>query len=228
MAQSVLLKTGFSLDLKRDIVWRYMHTRKTVDSLNDEVDWAIGRVKELAEPKAGFLRLGVVSIDDKGISLEGGVELESPALRSFFQGAEVGLLVGFTIGPGPEEEANELFTRGDMVKGLVLDSAASALAHSIADQVHRDAFVAARREGLRTGPCLSPGSPYWDLTGQRALFSALRLDKLGMRLLTSCFIYPRKSQTRVIPQGRDLVVRSNPDESHCNYCTNKYCLARRE
>jgi len=228
VSETLASKEGFSLEVDREEVWRYMHTRNPLPSLDAEVDWARGRVRELAQPKAATLRLAVEGLGPGGVVLDGGVKLESPRLSQYFQGAEYATLMGLTIGPQAEEEANGLFAKGDMVKGLALDSAATALVHRVSDQLHRRAFSEAEKEGMKTGPCLSPGGAAWDLTGQRVLFPLLHLEELGLRLLESCFMYPRKSVTRVLPMGRELAVRASPDESRCRYCTNTYCLARRE
>ncbi len=228
MFETLVVKEDFSLEVDREEVWRYMHTRNPLRSLDEEVEWARRRARELAQPKAATLRLAVEGLEPGGVVLDGGAKLESSSLPEYFQGAEYATLMGLTIGPQAEEEANGLFAEGDMVKGLALDAAATALVHRISDQLHRQAFSEARKGGMKMGPCLSPGGAAWDLTGQRALFPLLRLEELGLRLLESCFMYPRKSVTRVLPMGRELVVRSSPDESRCRYCTNTYCLARRE
>jgi hypothetical protein len=226
--ETLVLKEDFSLEVDREEVWRYMHTRNPLRSLDKEVDWARKRARELAQPKAATLRLVVEGLEPEGVVLNGGAKLESPRLSEYFQGAEYATLMGLTIGPQAEEEANGLFAKGDMVKGLALDAAATALVHRVSDQLHRQAFGEAEKGGMKMGPCLSPGGAAWDLTGQRVLFPLLHLEELGFRLLESCFMYPRKSVTRVLPMGRELVVRSSPDESRCRYCTNTYCLARRE
>ena len=228
MTGAVVLREDFSLDLERDEVWRYMHTRNPLESLTGEVDWAIERVRELARPKAATLSLAVESLEPDGVVLEGGAKLESAKMSGYLKGAEVVTLMGQTIGPDAEEEVDRLFEQGEMVKGLVLDSAASALVHSISDQLHMKAFDEAQSWGMRVGPCFSPGGTFWDLTGQRVLFPLLHLEEMGLRLLESCFMYPRKSNTRVVPLGRGLEVRVNPDESRCKWCANKHCLARRE
>jgi hypothetical protein len=209
-------------------VWRYMHTKRTVDTLSEQISWARGRALELGQPQVARRRLAVERLDPDGIALEDGVKLESEGLLKYFQGAETVMLIGITIGPQVEEEVDRLFGQGEPVKALVLDAAGSALLDKAGGQVHREAFVDAQSKGLRTGPCLGPGGAFWDLTGQRTFFRALPLESMGLRLLKSFFMCPRKSNTRVLPMGKDLKVESNPDESHCRYCSNRYCLARRE
>lgn len=216
------------IDLKDDDIWRYMHTRRPLESLAEEVAWARERVRELEEAKVAQRRFAVERLEPYGVVLEGDIKLESAALLDYFQGAEVALLMAVTIGPRLEEEVNRLFAQDQAVKALVLDAAGSAFLRRAGEHVHREAFLEAWEEGMTTGPCLSPGGAFWDLTGQRTIFQALPLDRIGVQLLESCFMRPRKSNTRVLPMGRHLKVKFHPDDSHCKLCKARYCLARRE
>jgi hypothetical protein len=207
-------------------IWRFMQTRRRVDGLSGDVAWAREHVQMLGRPQAATRTLAVENVESDGISLEGGIRLESEKLPAFFDGAESAILMAITIGPLVEAEVDRLFGENQPVKALVLDAAGSALLHRATSQVHHKLFIEAHQSGYKTGACLGPGGAHWDLSGQRAIFKSLPLDEMGFRLLSSCFMYPRKSSTRVMPIGRNLKVVSTPEESHCKYCTNKYCLAR--
>ena len=228
MATADVKRVELDRELSDDEVWRFMHTRRPLESLAGEVAWARRRVRELEEAKVARGRFAVERLEPDGVALEDEVKLESPALLDYFQGAEVAMLMAVTIGPRLEEEVNHLFARDEAAKALVLDAAGSAFLRGVGEQVHREAFFEARDEGMTTGPCLSPGGAFWDLTGQRTIFHALPLEQIGLQLLKSCFMRPRKSNTKVLPMGRDLTFRFSPDDSHCRLCTARYCLARRE
>lgn len=228
MATANVKRLELDGDLTDDEVWRFLHTRRPLESLAEEVAWARERVQELGQPKVARCRFAVERLEPDGVVLEEEVKLESAALLDYFQGAEVAMLMGITLGPQLEEEVNHLFAQDEAVKALVLDAAGTALLRRAGDHVHREAFLEARSEGMTTGPCLSPGGAFWDLTGQRTIFHALPLEQIGLQLLKSCFMRPRKSNTKVLPMGRHLTVRFNPDDSHCKFCTARYCLARRE
>ena len=56
----------------------------------------------------------------------------------------------------------------------------------------------------------------------------LPAERIGVRLLESCFMVPQKAQSGVIPLGPELKVHSDPDESYCRYCQATRCPMRME
>ena len=115
-----------------------------------------------------------------------------------------------TIGPALERRVSELLARGEDTRALLLDAAGSAAAEEAADELERRIHVAAGScapgEGAAgpgaAGPAaasrrkprrVSPGYGAWPLTAQRALFDLMPHDEIGVRLLTSCLMVPRKT-----------------------------------
>lgn len=158
-----------------------------------------------------------------------------------------GLVVGLvTIGIGLEERAGEYLRRGDGVSGLILDAAGSAAAEEAADLLGV-AIVTPRSD--RAGPSpplretadrptnaedrarpgiscrISPGYGKWDLSCQRHLFAVLPHQDLGVHLLPSLLMVPRKSISFAMWLGSDS--RPLVGLSGCGACLLETCRYRR-
>lgn len=119
-----------------------------------------------------------------------------------------------TAGPELELRAEAALREGEVTRALFLEAAGSTAAEEAAEM-------------LSEGACrVSPGYGAWGLEWQRALFDLLPHDRLGVRLLPSLLMIPRKSVSFAYWIGRDggvLAVRSG-----CSACGLTPCPHRRE
>lgn len=154
-----------------------------------------------------------------------------------------GLVIGLvTVGAGIEARAAELSSSHQVTRALVLDAAGSAAAEEAADRLgaliareaqppssHHFALSTAAADAPRIPaiPCrLSPGYGRWDVTAQRALFPLLPHDRVGVALLPSCLMVPRKSISFAMWLGaRGRIGRGL---AGCSRCTLESCRYRRE
>lgn len=147
-----------------------------------------------------------------------------------------GLVVGLvTIGAGIEARASELGQRGEVTRALLFDAIGSAAVEEAADRL--GAHVAGVWRGsLADGgngaptpaaplPCrLSPGYGRWPITDQRRLLPLLPHASLGVDLLPSCLMVPKKS----ISFAMWLGARGRIAEglAGCSHCTLERCRYR--
>ncbi len=109
-----------------------------------------------------------------------------------------------TIGPLLETAVSQAAAAGETVRALLLDSAGSAAVEEAADELslHALRVRAPGQPGLKPPdsqdrvPCrISPGYGDWPLEAQRLVFARLPHASLGVRLVPSCLMIPRKSVT---------------------------------
>lgn len=102
-----------------------------------------------------------------------------------------------TIGADLEREVSSLLSKSETTRALLLDAAGSAAAEEAADLMEGciRAGVVTHTAGRATGRSrrFSPGYGRWPVTAQRAVFAVLSADRIGVRLLPSCLMSPRKS-----------------------------------
>jgi hypothetical protein len=106
------------------------------------------------------------------------------------------LAVGLvTIGGAVEQRARELVASGDATRGLLMDAAGSAAVEEAADRL--SALIAAEDPPASAHfgvSCrISPGYGAWPIRAQERLFDALPHARLGVSLLPSMLMSPRKS-----------------------------------
>lgn len=155
-----------------------------------------------------------------------------------------GLLVGLvTVGPALEARASELLDRGEATAALVLDAAGTAAVEEAADRLAALALAgedegAGESEGAeaeptgdadavgRAVPCrMSPGYGRWPLERQRELLGLLPSRDVGVRLLPSLLMEPRKSVSFAVWLGAGG--RPGEPASGCAFCGLEACRYRR-
>ncbi len=111
-----------------------------------------------------------------------------------------------------------------VLEAFLLDAAGSAMVEALADRIHTDLAAYAQRHDLEVGHRYSPGYCDWDVREQAKLFTLLDADAVGVRLLPSMLMSPRKSISAVIPLGRDTSTIADPA---CYGCDERNCPYRR-
>lgn len=143
-----------------------------------------------------------------------------------------------TIGPELEARVSALAKRGEVVRGVLLDAAGSAAVEQAADRLSEaviatsGALCAGDLAALRGGhagaiPCRwSPGYGSWPLTAQAAIFARLPHDALGVHLLPSMLMQPRKSISFAMWLGGGA--EQNGATRGCARCPLDTCRYRKE
>lgn len=215
------------VELRPEDVWRNLGPAGArAPGLVEDVERAAEEAPRLASARVGVRSVRLVEKRGGDVAFEGGVETSGRYLDSLFQGAEGGLFLLATAGPGPEARVRELFAEGRDIEAFVMDAAASAIAREAYGQAIDEATEHVEGAGLARGPCLSPGGEGWPLEGQRAVFRVLPGAEVGVRLLDSLLMSPQKSQSAVIPFGAELSVLDDPTTARCQRCSARRCSLR--
>jgi len=164
------------------------------------------------------------------------VQLPRPGPADTLGGFALGLV---TISKGVEERAAAMLREGDASGALLLDTIGSAAAEAAADVLGSRIAVGAT-VGERTGfpdsdaggvgemavsPCrISPGYGDWPLSAQEAILARLPHGELGVRLLPSLLLVPRKSVTFAL--WFDAAGHAIGDLRGCSRCPLDHCPRR--
>lgn len=218
-----------AVELAADEVWRCLGPAgRAREPLADEVAHAVAEATRIGSPRAATRTLQMVQVGRGRVAFEDGIAIEGSLLPHLFEGADGAVFLLATAGPEIGQRVTELFAADRAVEAFVLDAAGSAVAMNAGTRM-----VAALADGLsgagyRVGRCLVPGNEYWSLEGQRAIFQAVAADEIGVRLLGSLLMDPQKSQSSIIPFGRELRVLDDPSEAPCRRCKAVRCPMRLE
>jgi hypothetical protein len=188
---------------------------------------ALDEFRELARPRA---IIGEVDTHAFARVYEGDGDNDGSApLEDIFPLAERLTLFVVTLGAGLSDRIRPLFDEGELALGATLDAAASEGAELAAAELEREVDRRARMAGIaETSRSLrySPGYCGWSITGQRALFSALGPEDIGVRLNDSCLMEPLKSVSGVVVTGPPDIHRFDDRFPCCSECRTRECRSR--
>jgi cobalamin-dependent methionine synthase I len=97
---------------------------------------------------------------------------------------------------------------------------AQRLQDHIADQI--------KRNGQRVTYRFSPGYCDWPVTEQKKLFRFLEAERIGVRLLDSCLMQPRKTISGIFGLEEAAQEKMPPPYNPCRDCGRTQCRERRK
>ena len=217
------------VELDPEEVWRCLGPAGDArESLNPDVLQATEFAASASNPRGISRVLNVESAARGKVHFESGFIAEGKRLPHIFEGAEGAVFLIATAGPGVEDEVTRLFADGDDIEGVVLDAGGSAVAMNAAEQIQAQLMWELEQAGYKVGPPVTPGTEPWDIEGQTMLFDVLSGDESGVTLLDSLLMTPQKTQSRMIPFGRNLRLVNDPNEAPCRTCRASRCPMRIE
>jgi hypothetical protein len=220
---------NLTVELDPEEIWRCLGPSGDArESLNDDVLNATDFAAKVSVPQGISRVLNVESARRGKVHFEHDHVAEGKRLPHMFDGAEGAVFLIATAGPGVESEVSRLMDAGDHVEGIVLDAGGSAVAINAAEQMQAQLMWELEEAGYKVGPPVTPGTEPWDLDGQVTMFDALDADEIGVELSESRLMTPQKTQSKLIPFGRNLKLVNNPDEAPCRTCRAARCPMRIE
>ena len=207
---------GLELSLSRQDVLGFLgypEDRAPPARIEALLEQALSEARALARPRGAFAELGV----DEAAS----IGLEPIAAERLV----IGLV---TAGAEIEERAGALAKQGHATWAVLMDAAGSAAAEEAANRLGaRIVEAAARSPAALDVPCrLSPGYGRWTLASQPLLFARLPHRDLGVELLPSMLMVPRKSISFAMWLG--AAERPAAGLAGCASCALETCRYRRK
>ncbi len=197
--------------------------RSRSPSLVEVAERALDEGLRLLRPAVLYSEFDVEGLVHDRLALTGGGVLSGPLISAHLASASRVVAIVCTI--GPELEARVAQAMGtDIQHALALDGVGSAAAEALATVVCHRLEVQSEKAGWGTTTRISPGMVGWPVNeGQRQLFDLLNTEEIGVRLLPTGMMMPRKSLTQVVGRGRGVSAGGVP----CDYCSmGERCLYR--
>ncbi len=145
-----------------------------------------------------------------------------------FKKSERTVLAVCTIGKELEERGSHFISKGELAKGVIIDSIASHAAEKTAEYVNKIILENLKdeiTEKLFTSR-FSPGYCQWELDkGQEMIFNLVDTKKIGVSLSDSKMMHPIKSVSFAINIGKEI--DQELGERGCETCDMVNCAYRR-
>lgn len=165
---------------------------------------ALAEASALLHPQVAYGHMAVVSADDDRLRLAEGAALTAPPLVQSLGAAQTVILLAVTVGRDLEPRIAALM-ESDPASALALDGLGTVAVDALYRAAYRRFESKAADRDLRLSRPFSPGMPGWPVDeGQRWLFSHLDPGAIGIRVLPSGQMEPRKSCSALIGVGRDV------------------------
>jgi hypothetical protein len=176
---------------------------------------ALAEGSTLLRPAVVYRKLTVESVQHERLNLAGGGALVGPLVARHLAPARHVIAIVCTVGRALEIHAEEV-SATDLLLGLALDGLGSAAVELLATAACQLFERQAASQGLRSTIPLSPGLVGWPVErGQQQIFGLLDASLVGVRLLSSGMMIPKKSVSMVLGLGLEVSNRGRP----CDYCS---------
>ncbi|HYC38697.1 MAG TPA: hypothetical protein VEC19_19875 [Usitatibacter sp.] len=158
--------------------------------------------ERLSAPEVVFRHVRVASVGEV-LELQGGARLHCRAFARQLRGCSEVVPFALTVGQAIPQRVIDLAEAGDLLEGLLLETAGWLAIEDATRQFKgwlREAMIA---RGLRITSRMGPGYSYkidgrmhdWPLEEQRTLFSLFGEAELPVKLMASCAMLPKMSRS---------------------------------
>ncbi|MGB9803559.1 Vitamin B12 dependent methionine synthase activation subunit [Desulfofundulus sp.] len=191
--------------------------RTTTNCSRSLVNEVLQEAHRLARAEAVCKTVPVVKTTGTQIFLAGGQALTSSLLVRLAGTAESMLLVVCTLGHLIDRRMEEYSKKGLAAHAYFLDVAATCIIEAAGRQLVAKIKSQLEACGLKTTIPLGPGHSYWkNLQDQRIIYDLVNPSTIGVNILKSGIMLPKKSLSMVMGIGRQLPPSA---ENHCYYCS---------
>lgn len=180
------------------------------------VDKVLEEAYQLARIEAVCKVFAISKTTNEQMILEGGQALTSSLLVKLAGPARSILLIICTMGRAIDQRIEHYYRNGLSAHAYFLDVAGTCIIEAASRKLVKQIKSQVKSRDLETTIPLGPGHSYWNnLHDQRIIYELLKPEKIGITILPSGIMLPKKSLSMVIGIGRELPPSK---ENHCYYC----------
>jgi len=158
----------------------------------------------LLEPAIAYEIYTITEISQRQLSLEGKLVIRDSSLPSLLPQAKELAVAVCTIGPRLEEQAADYFNQGEPLRGTLLDGIGSAAVDLLMEEVCKFVAGQASSRGYEASSPISPGMLGLSITEQGQWLKLVPAGEIGVSLISSGIMVPRKSVSMVIGIGPQM------------------------
>ncbi len=178
-------------------VKEYALQRGAAELSDDAVSEACQRVMELAKPVA-MCQQCFYDTTSHMVLCDNPFTLNSPSACQRIEDAAIVLMYAVTLGEAIEKEVDALFMKKDITRGLALDSALAVATAGYTKQLADMLDEAGAAKGYKAAWIMNPGTGDWPAGQAANIAKAVHAEQIGVSLLPSGMLMPRKTVTGII------------------------------
>jgi hypothetical protein len=158
----------------------------------------------LLEPAIAYEIYTITELSQRQLSPEVKPGIHDPLLSSLLPQAKELAIAVCTIGPRLEKQVTDYTSRGEPLRGMLLDGIGSAAVDSLTEEVCKLIAREASSHGYEASSPVTPGMPGLPITEQWQLLKMVPAGEIGVSLTSAGIMVPRKSVSLVMGIGPQM------------------------
>jgi hypothetical protein len=189
--------------LRREGVREHSKVRPEIKILIRELLASVKKA-HLLESAIAYEIYTTTEISQRQLSLEDKPVIHDSLLSSLLVSAKELAVAICTIGPKLEKQVTDYTSRGEPLRGTLLDGIGSATVDSLMKEACKCIASEASSRGYEASSPISPGMPGLPITEQWQLLKLVPAGEIGVSLTSSGIMVPRKSVSMVMGIGPQM------------------------
>ena len=198
------------------------HVGEDMPSYAEFLQKEIAYLDGISKVKGAYVVVSPSSVENPIVTINEQVFSVGKQVAGYYKNMEKAALFVCTAGSEVSLRSKELFDRGDLVEGYLVDVLGTVMVEKAMDKVQELLKVECKEKGWKITNRYSPGYCDWNVSEQKKLFSFLPDNICGIQLSESCLMHPVKSVSGVIGIGKKV----NFHKHECHKCGSVNCLYR--
>jgi hypothetical protein len=153
----------------------------------------IKKARMLCRLQGAYLKLKIADNKSGSLELENGAVFKSSKLCALLEKSGETVLMASTAGKEPVEARDREVTAGNGSAALIIDAVASETADAGLDWIQAFLNSQMAKQGRKLTTRYSPGYGDLDLSAQKVIYDALKLEKIGISITDRYLLIPEKS-----------------------------------
>ena len=221
---------GFDFDINIDDVLTFMgydEERPAPRRLREKAQAMQEKCHQLIKPRSVYQVYETLEMDGDAIrigSSERMGEFRGKILRKVLKGSLMAIVFVGTMGSEIDSEIDRLNSEGDALSAIILDTMGLyALSKGKVKFLNELYTKEAKPRNFSMTPPFGPGQCNWNISEQKEIFTLIDADLVGITLMESNLMAPKKSGSGIIGLGpKDDIL----DKTPCFFCERKDCQGR--
>jgi len=153
----------------------------------------IKKARMLCRPQGAYLKLKIAANKSGSLELENGAVFKSSKLCALLEKSGEAVLMASTAGKEPVEARDREIAAGNGATALIIDATASETADAGLDWIQEFLNSQIAKHGRKLTARYSPGYGDLDLSAQKTIFDALKLETIGISITARFILVPEKT-----------------------------------
>ncbi|MDE5420485.1 hypothetical protein L3049_21040 [Labilibaculum sp. DW002] len=214
--------SALELNIRIEDVEFIAHVGEDMPSYSEFLQAEITDLDTKANVRGAYVVAPSSCVENPIVKIGGEVFSVGEQVAGYYQNMEKAAFFVCSAGSEVSLRSKELFDKGDLVEGYLVDVLGTVMVEKAMDKVQELLKLECEEKGWKITNRYSPGYCDWNVAEQKKLFSFFPDNICGIQLSDSCLMHPVKSVSGIIGIGENVDFHKH----ECHKCGSVNCLYR--